>query len=122
MKTCSQFALLAALAAVALVAASPSRGQTGTSAPIVVKQTSPKRVKSVWLKAEVVHADRVSIVVREIANPVVIHTFTFSDGLKPKMESLADQGGFQSGDKIKILYQPGQSVALKLHGKPSKPR
>jgi hypothetical protein len=121
MKSYRNLALSAALAGIAAFAASASSAQTTVSAPLVVRQSPPKPAKSVWLKAEVVHADRASMVVRERGDLVAIHTFTYSTQLKTKMESLADQGGFQPGDKVKILYQPGQSVALKLHGKPSKP-
>jgi hypothetical protein len=120
MKSYRQLVLSAALAGFVVFSPSVLDAQT-TIAPIVVKQTTPKPTKPVWLKAEVVHADRNSIIVREQADGVAIHTFTYSDLLKPKMEKFADQNGFQSGDKVKILYQPGQTVALKLRGKPSKP-
>jgi hypothetical protein len=36
------------------------------------------------------------------------------------METLEGKGGYQYGDQVKILYQPGQAVALEIHGKPSK--
>ena len=121
MKNYSHFVFAAALAISALIAVPASYSQTSTPAPIAVRQTKPKPAKAVWLKAEVVHSDRTTIIVRERANPVAIHTFTYSAGLQPKMENWANQGGFQPGDKVKILYDPGQSVALKVHGKPSKP-
>jgi hypothetical protein len=120
MKSYRYLLLAAALAAAAATAISPLKAQTGESTPIIVKQSAPKTPKAVWLNAEVVRADRVSIVVRERNNLVAIHTFTYGDQLKPKMEAVANEGGFQSGDRVKILYQPGQSVALKVHGKPSK--
>jgi hypothetical protein len=120
MKSCSHLVLPAALAGLILFSPSVLNAQT-TTAPIVVKQTTPKPTKPVWLKAEVVHADRNSMIVREQSNEVRIHTFTYADQLKPKMERFAEQNGFQSGDKVKILYQPGQTVALKVRGKPSKP-
>jgi len=101
-------------------AALASDAQISERAPIVVRQSPAKPTKSVWLKAEVIHADRNSIIVRERGDLVAIHTFTYSTQLKTKMETFADQGGFHVGDKVEILYQPGQSVALKLHGKPSK--
>ena len=37
------------------------------------------------------------------------------------MQAVLDKGGFQYGDKVNILFQPGQTVALRIHGKPSKP-
>ena len=36
------------------------------------------------------------------------------------MQKLMDQGGYQYGDKVRILYQQGQTVALRVRGKPSK--
>lgn len=83
---------------------------------MVVKETPPKHV---WLKAEVIHADANSIVVREQADSRRIHTFTYSPNIKDAMQQLADQGGYQNGDIVKILYEPGQTVALKIRGKPS---
>jgi hypothetical protein len=37
------------------------------------------------------------------------------------MQAILDHGGFQYGDKVGILYMPGQTVALRIAGKPSKP-
>jgi hypothetical protein len=37
------------------------------------------------------------------------------------MQALLDKGGYQYGDKVNILYQSGGTVALRIHGKPSKP-
>jgi hypothetical protein len=75
---------------------------------------------SEWLKVEVIHADAVSLIVREQANGMAIHTFNFSSDLQPKMQAMLDKGGFQYGDKISILFMQGQTVALRIHGKPSK--
>jgi hypothetical protein len=38
------------------------------------------------------------------------------------MQALLDKGGYEYGDQVKILIQPGQTVALEIHGKPSKPQ
>jgi hypothetical protein len=116
MKSYRIFATVA-LAAMA-VAAAPARAQVTTSTPVVVKQNRPRPV---WLKAEVVHADAHSIIVREQTNALAVHTFTYSPKIQDPMQQLAVQGGYQYGDKVKILYQPGDTVALKIKGKPSKP-
>jgi hypothetical protein len=110
----ASFAIVAGLALNAI----PAVAQLTTSAPMVVKQPSPK---GVWMKAEVIHADRNSIMVREQATERAIHTFTYDDKIRDKMQSIMDNGGYQNGDKVKILYLPGQTVAMKIHGKPSKP-
>jgi hypothetical protein len=109
---------------------SPARAQAAQAAavvaPIIVKvldavtpESKPK--DSNWLKAEIVHADSHSIIVREQKNEMAIHTFNFAPELQDKMQGIIDRGGFQYGDKVSILYMPGQTVALRIHGKPSKP-
>jgi hypothetical protein len=95
-------------------------------APVVVKVVDTVTRKkdpegSNWLKAEVVHADSHTIIVREQKNGMAIHTFNFAPALQDKMQAILDRGGFQYGDKIGILYMPGQTVALRIHGRPSKP-
>jgi hypothetical protein len=106
-----------------MLAAVPTRGQLNESAPIVVKKpkNSATPSKASWLKAEVIHADANSMIVREQANGMMLHTFTYTAGLQPQMQRVVDQGGYQYGDKVEILYQSGQTVALKVRGKPSKP-
>jgi hypothetical protein len=119
MKSYRIFAFSASLVLALGIVPSRVRAQLDTASPVIVKQTPPKKM---WLNAEVVRADRNSIVVRERANPRAIHTFSYSPPIKASMEQIADRGtGFQPGDLVKILYQPGQTVALKIRGKPSKP-
>ncbi len=104
----------------AQVVTEPARVPISTDAntPVVVKQ---KPAKAVWLKAEVVHADRHSMIVRELDNGMAIHTFTFSARAKDKMEEVQDAGGYQTGDRVKVLWIPGSGEALRIKGRPSKP-
>ena len=121
MKKLKIFAALALLAAGIAFGAAPAFAQgtsVDTSTPIVVKQ---KAVKAVWLKAEVIHADRLTMMVRDAANGMNIHTFTYSDKAREKMEAILSAGGYQYGDKIKIRYMPGKTEALEIRGAPSKP-
>ncbi len=124
-----------ALAMALTLSASPTRAQVPQAvetaaatvvAPIVTKiinavipEPTPKG--SNWLKAEVIHADAQTIMVREQKNGMMIHTFNFSPEMKDRMQAILDNGGFQYGDKVGILFMPGQTVALRIHGKPSKP-
>jgi hypothetical protein len=109
---------LGVLALAAASLAPPSRAQN-MSAPIVVK-SSTAPVKPGWLKVEVIHADSNSMVVREQANSMMIHTFTYSPALQAAIQKIVDAGGgYQYGDRIKILCQHGQTVALRIDGKPS---
>ena len=135
MKNYRIFAGSFALAAALVISASPARAQAAAAAaaageavatPIVtkvIKAATPKGTPKDgnWLKAEVVHADANSIIVRERDNGMAIHTFNFAPELKDKMQAILDKGGFQYGDKVNILYTAGQTVALKILGKPSKP-
>ena len=131
MKNCRIIASSLALAAMLAMSTTPARAQAAEVAkiavPIVVKiinavaEKGSKPKDSNWLKAEVVHADSNSIIVREQQNEMAIHTFNFSPEMRDRMQAILDQGGFQYGDKISILYMLGQTVALRIHGKPSKP-
>jgi hypothetical protein len=120
-------ALFSAAAALT-VAAPPVRAQvtepartpisTDVNTPVVVKQ---KPAKAVWLRAEVIHSDRRTLIVREVDNPMEIHTFTFSDRAKDKIGQVQDAGGYQRGDHVRVLWIPGSSEALNIKGRPSKP-
>jgi hypothetical protein len=110
------FEIAAAMALAMMFAAAPAMAQVTSAAPVTVRQTAPKHV---WLKAEVVHADRHSMVVREQGNELALHTFTYSANLQDAMEQIADEGGYQNGDKVKIFYKQGETVALRIKGKPS---
>jgi hypothetical protein len=121
---CGAFALALALSA------PPARGQAETAAiaaPIIAKaiDTITSRPNAnpnhEWLKGEVIHADSQTIIVSEQGNERMIHTFTVSPALKDHMQSIVDRGGYQYGDKVKILHDHGQTVALKVSGRPSKP-
>jgi hypothetical protein len=127
MKRTSAFAAFLVFAAVA-VSVAPVQAQgpitaAEVAAPIVIHVLTPKKTTTAsgnWMKAEVLHADGNSIVVSEDGNERVMHTFTYNDSVKTKMRKIVDNGGYQYGDKIKIKYTPGTTVALKIHGKPSK--
>jgi hypothetical protein len=119
------------LVAMALaVSASTARAQVAEAAataiaePIITKVVKAVLPKSTpagtnWLKAEVIYADANSMMVREQANSVAIHTFNFAPDVKAQMQTILDKGGYQYGDKVSILLQPGQTVALRIVGKPS---
>jgi hypothetical protein len=116
---------VAALAAAVFAAPGAARAQVDPSAPIVVR-SSTKASKTApgtkaWLKAEIIHADAVSMVVREQGNEMMIHTFTYGPEIGDHMQQIVDAGGYQYGDKVKIQYVRGQTVALKIRGKPSNP-
>jgi hypothetical protein len=124
MKTLRILAALAVLAVGIALTPAGARAQDepvsplNTNSPIVVKE---KAVKPVWLKAEVIHADQLSLLVREEDNGLNIHTFTYSDKAREKIQAVLEAGGYQYGDKIQIRYMPGKTEALDIKGGPSKP-
>jgi hypothetical protein len=103
-----------------LTICSSAHAQTTVNAttPIAVKE---KPQKPVWMKAEVVHADLHSIIVRERDNSMMIHTFTYSEKAQDKMNQIVEDGGYQVGDQVRIRWMPGGSEALDIKGRPSKP-
>jgi hypothetical protein len=117
MKKHSILAVLLLPLAFAAFSAPPVQAQVDTSSPIVVKQSKPRPI---WLAGNVIRADGNAIIISERGNPRAIHTFTYSPKSVTKMTSILNAGGYQAGDKVKILYQPGDTVALDIHGKPSK--
>ena len=91
----------------------------------VVEVVTPKKDPpgTLWLRAQVIHADSRSLIVQEQANPKMIHTFSYAPKLQDTMQDLQNSnGGYRYGDKVRILYQqahPGEFVALRIKGKPS---
>ena len=124
MKTFRILPALAILAAGVAFTSAPAKAQASsaeplnTSSSIIVKQ---KAVKPIWLKAEVIHADQLTLLVREEDNGLNIHTFTYSDKAREKIQAVLEAGGYQYGDKIKVRYMPGKTEALDIRGEPSKP-
>jgi hypothetical protein len=119
MKNSRIFAAVILCAGVAMLTGAPVRAQINgdsSAAPVIVKQR-PERPQ--WLKAEVIHADQNTIIVREAGNEMQIHTFTYAEKAKNKMSNILEQGGYQSGDHVRIRWIPGTSEALDIKGRPS---
>lgn len=112
-----------AFLAVSAIAAVHTPAQTNIrNAPIVIQKPVTKKPDSgTWMKVQVIRVDANSMIVSEQDNERMIHTFNYSDDLKPKVQKIIDAGGYQYGDKIKVLVAPGNVVVTKINGKPSKP-
>lgn len=126
MKSFKTFAMIG-LAAAAWTTSAPAEAQTtAMTAPVIVRSANSSSdkaqnsAKGNWMRGEVIHADSNEMVVREEQNGMMIHTFTYTPAVQARMQVISDAGGYQYGDKVKILYQTGQAIALKIHGKPSK--
>jgi hypothetical protein len=117
-----KFALSLAAGLAFCSAAIPARAQ-GTTAPITIsKPAETPNAKTKRAEFQVLHMMSNAIQVQSVANLREIHTFVYSDGIRGEMQNLFNRGGYQYGDKVKIVYQPGSEIALEIKGRPSKPK
>ena len=80
-------------------------------------QTKPKILK---FKGTVLSSNSISITLADQQNPKMVQSFSYSPEVKQQIASVIQNGGFQHGDKVTVDYAAGTSVALHIHGKPSK--
>jgi hypothetical protein len=94
-----------------------------TAVPIIVNAVKPKSKTAGLGKFEgfVMHANIAQITVRAKGNDMSLQTFTLSEQVAAKMQTIVDKGGYQYGDKVTVFYDPTSKKALKIKGKPSKP-
>lgn len=117
----TRFSIRAALLMVlgaALAAGAVAQVQTGK--PITIKQPKVKKIEK--FKGEVLAATNIQIIVRSQTDANIVKTFSFTPELREKMIKIIDEGGYQAGDKVEIQHAPNSNVAVKIKGKPSKPR
>ena len=81
-----------------------------------------KGVKPLKFDGQVIASNSATITVRSKENAMLTQTFTFSPAVRDQMIKILNKGGYQFGDKVVIHYTPGTVTAVKLQGKPSKPR
>lgn len=117
MKSFSIFALVCSFALAG--AALPPIASAQVSPVVMAREGSQKPV---WLKVEVVRFDRNSLTVRIPGQEARILSFTYAASAQAQVQKVLNKGGYQYGDAIKIRYIPGTSVALRIHGKASKPK
>ena len=93
-----------------------------TAVPIIVNAVKPKSKTAGLGKFEgfVMHANIAQITVRAKGNDMSLETFTLSEQVATKMQTIVDKGGYQYGDKVTVYYDPTTKKALKIKGKPSK--
>jgi hypothetical protein len=63
-----------------------------------------------------------SLQVRSLTDMREIHTFSYAPAIRGQMQQIHNAGGYQYGDKVVVWYEQGADVALKIKGKPSKPK
>jgi hypothetical protein len=96
-----------------------AQDQVQTAPPIIIKAPKPKKDK---FKGTVVVANRAQITVQGLQNKRVVRTYHYSPKAWEKMVQVIDSGGYQFGDKVEVISEPGSDVALEIKGKPSKPK
>jgi hypothetical protein len=84
--------------------------------------TTVKVVKPKWRQWNVIAASNSSMIVRDPQSERTVVTFTYSDKVRDKMQKIIDNGGYQYGDKVRIHHVEGQTLALDLKGRPSRPQ
>lgn len=83
---------------------------------------APKAPKPLKFDGQVIASNSATITVRSKENAMLTQTFTYSPAVRDQMIKILNKGGYQFGDKVVIHYTPGTITAVKLQGKPSKPR
>jgi hypothetical protein len=90
-----------------------------TTPPVITKSAKPKPLK---FDGQVISSTSATIMVRSKENAMLTQTFSFSPEVREQMLKIVNKGGYQYGDKVVIHYTPGTTVAVKVQGKPSKPK
>ena len=112
--------LLLLAVAVVFAAATLSAQDVETGKPIRLKTPKPKVLK---FRGEVLAATSVQMIVRSAENERVVRTFTYAPKVKEQVDKLVDENRlYQPGDKVEVHHETGSDVAIKIKGKPSKPR
>ena len=95
-----------------------------TAAPIVINAVKPKPLPAGIVKFEgyVMSATTVQITVRARGNDMALQTFALDKNASAKMQETIDKGGYQYGDKVTVIYNAANQVAVKIKGKPSRPQ
>jgi hypothetical protein len=108
--------LAAAFALCGVVVASSAPVASAQSAPASSPQ-SEKIIKTHFVVMQMMYQ---SLQVRGVADARELHTFTYSPAIRDKMQNILKAGGYQFGDDVVVWYKPGENVAYKIKGKPSK--
>jgi membrane-bound inhibitor of C-type lysozyme len=99
----------------AAVAPAVANAQNAAPAP-------PEHGTIIKAKFEVISMLSQALQVRSLTNPRDVHTFTYTNELRPQMLKVQSAGGYKYGDKVVVWYREGTDVAVKIKGTPSKPR
>ena len=105
-----------AFCGVILTGFAPRAGAQSAPAP------SPQSEKIIKTHFVVMQMTYLSLQVHGVADARELHTFTYSPAIRGKMQNFLNAGGYQFGDNVVVWYKPGENIAYKIKGKPSKPK
>jgi hypothetical protein len=92
-----------------------------TTAPPAVAKSNQTKTQILRFRGSVMSATSAAITLRSRQNGNMIQTFSYSPQVHEQMLAVIQKGGFQYGDKVAVDYASGTTIALRIHGKPSKP-
>jgi hypothetical protein len=101
---------------VVLIGSAPAASAQSAPAP------SPQSEKIIKTHFVVMQMTYQSFQVHGVADARELHTFTYSPAIRDKMQNILNAGGYQFGDNVVVWYKPGENIAYKIKGKPSKPK
>jgi hypothetical protein len=106
----------------ACIAAPAARAQvtTGKTITVKVKTPKPRKPKLEIFNGEVLHMDANSIMVRDASNTAMVMTFTYTPALSKKLQKLLARGGYPYGERVRVKYAKGSTVAQGISGKAPK--
>lgn len=106
----------------ACIAAPATRAQETTSKTVTVKikTPKPKKPKVDIFKGEVLHMDGSSVMVRDSTNTAMVRTFTYTPALSKKLQKLLARGGYPYGERVRVKYAEGSTVAQAISGRAPK--
>lgn len=113
-------ALLTVVAAVVL-AGLPALAQVTTSRPIQVKTKQPKP-KIEKFKGQVLYCNVIQIMVQSTENTAFVRSFSYAPKLEERIQKMMERGGYQAGDIVEVHFEAGTNTAVRIKGKPSRPR
>jgi hypothetical protein len=110
------------LAAAVMVCATALASSIPAATPPASPSPSPQAQQIVKQRFIVVHMLYQSLQVRGVSDFREIHTFRYSPAIHDKMQAIFNAGGYQPGDNVVVWHHSGEDLALKIKGKPSKPK
>lgn len=108
-----------AISGALLTCFAPPAGAQGAPASTVPSPASHKVIKRHFIVEHMLYQ---ALQVRSVTDFRDLHTFSYSPRIRDRMQQIRNAGGYQYGDKVTIWYGSDTTLALKIKGRPSKPK